>query len=222
MSYDIAVWAARSRPSAERAQEIYEALCEGKPPRSLKKRSREVAELVEHLLVEFPSLEAASDEDVDDCAWSVDPEVEGGFVVLNVVHSQADALLSRVLELAARCPLVCYDPPSEHVYFGESEPYEEAEDEVAVFMEAPELEPCAHLRPYLELLAKHGIDVVHKVHGRSWGDAFLVSGTIPFGALEAERPPEEPIRMAPDDRFFGCSECWQSVAELERYATGWP
>jgi hypothetical protein len=221
MSFDLALWKWRVEPSAPEAQVIYEQLAGGSPPEALRRAGTAVKRFLAELLDRYPPMAGADEKSVDKRVWSVDPELVGGGIVLCVRHSKAAAVEAAVRSLAERHALICYDPQSATVY-GPQSGYE-PEAETVELPDDATVVPCELIAPLLQLLEnEHGLTVAVRVRGRSWGEAFLLSGTIPFRELDRAGVVRSPLSVTLKERFIGCRDCWKSVAEHKRYKDGWP
>lgn len=109
MSFDLGVWSAGVRPSRAEAVNTYVRLCEGDA--QAVRPAPEVAAFHAALVAEFPEPVAGSDAAVDESApWSAGLDVGPGHVVMPMAWGRAADVAPRVLELAARHELVCFDP----------------------------------------------------------------------------------------------------------------
>ena len=58
----------------------------------------------------FPEIEMTPEEKLEDCPWSCAMKHSGLHVLLDIEHEKASAILPRVLGLAQKHGLVCFDP----------------------------------------------------------------------------------------------------------------
>ena len=81
---------------------------------------------------------------------------------------------------------------------------------------------CIHLKKTLDyLLKEHGIEVVSKVNGKSWGVGYLVGGKIPFEQILRERKLDEAVGFSKEEELISCRACWENIAEHDRYKNNW-
>ena len=81
---------------------------------------------------------------------------------------------------------------------------------------------CEHFREILNFLSQeHGIEVVSKVNGKSWGVGYLVNGKIPFNEVIASKKFGNTVKVSRDHEIIACSACWENIAEFSRYNGKW-
>ncbi|MEU7786818.1 hypothetical protein [Amycolatopsis sp. NPDC049159] len=111
MSYDLYLWAEPNPVTAERAGEICDRLADGDET-STAPAARNL-EFAAELVTQYPRLEDLTD--LDDSPWNMSPDVTDRRVVLCMGLSRAAEAGPRILELADRHSLVCYDPSTRQV-----------------------------------------------------------------------------------------------------------
>ena len=102
MSFDLGVWFAEARPSRAAASETYRRLCAGEP--AAVGAGGVVTGFYSALTAEFPEAADASSP------WSAGLDVGDDWVVMAMQWGRAAEVAPRVIELAARSGLVCFDP----------------------------------------------------------------------------------------------------------------
>jgi hypothetical protein len=114
MSFDLAVMNIEKPLTSSEATEIYHQLCEGNydalPP------SEKIDAFYQELTQQYPDMESYSDDDIDDCKWSVDLDVSDGAVVMSMVWSASEKMVNFITNLAEKHDLALYDPQDETVY----------------------------------------------------------------------------------------------------------
>lgn len=114
MSFDLAVMNVEKKISSEEATEIYNKLCDGEY--DVLKPSERIDSFYQELVEKYPDVESYSDDDIDDCPWSVELDVSDGAVVMSMVWSAADEIPSFVTNLAEKHGLALYDPQDGSIY----------------------------------------------------------------------------------------------------------
>ncbi|GII58113.1 hypothetical protein Pth03_65020 [Planotetraspora thailandica] len=108
MSFDLGVWFEPARITGDAATEKYVRLCEGDATGLVEPPA--VGAFHAELTAEFPDL-----DELDDAAgspWSAALTVSESHVLMSMIWSRADEMAARVVELAHRHGLVCFDPQS--------------------------------------------------------------------------------------------------------------
>ncbi len=81
---------------------------------------------------------------------------------------------------------------------------------------------CTHLKKTLDyLFAEHGIKVVSKVNGKSWGVGYLVDGKIPFEQIVKDKKLDGGVGFSEKEGLISCRACWENIAEHDRYRNNW-
>jgi hypothetical protein len=105
VSFDLGVWFAEARPSRAAAAETYQRLCAGEP--AAVRPGGVVSGFYAALVAEFPE---AADAGGGSSPWSAGLDVGDGWVVMAMQWGRVAEVAPRVIELAARSGLVCFDP----------------------------------------------------------------------------------------------------------------
>ena len=114
MSFDLAVMNIETPIGSEAAAEIYGELCEGNY--DVLKPSEKIDAFYRELIDKYPDIDSYSDDEVDDCPWSVEIDVSDGAVVMCMVWSRVEEVAPFVMGLAERHGLACYDPQDNKLY----------------------------------------------------------------------------------------------------------
>ena len=114
MSFDLAVMNIETPISSETAAEIYGELCEGNY--DVLKPSEKIDAFYREVIDKYPDIDSYSDDEVDDCPWSVEIDVSDGAVVMCIVWSRVEEVAPFVMGLAKRHGLACYDPQDDKLY----------------------------------------------------------------------------------------------------------
>ena len=114
MSFDLAVLNLERPLSSEEATSIYGELCDGNY--EVLQPSEKIDAFYQELTEKYPDIDSYSDDEVDDCPWSVDIDVSDGAVVMCVVWSRVEEIAPYVMGLAKRHELACFDPQEEQLY----------------------------------------------------------------------------------------------------------
>lgn len=114
MSFDLAVINVESRISPEAAAEIYAELCDGNY--DVLQPSAKIDAFYQELIGKYPDIDSYSDDDVDDCPWSVEIDVSDGAVMMCMVWSRVEEVAPFVMSLAEKHGLACYDPQDDKLH----------------------------------------------------------------------------------------------------------
>ena len=115
MSFDLAVWFEQRRPSRAEAVEKHQRLCAGQT--GVVAVHPSVATFYRALVAEFPELPGRAGAVVDPASpWSAGLDVSEGHVLMPMGWGRVGTVAPRVLELAGRHGLVCFDPQAEVVH----------------------------------------------------------------------------------------------------------
>ena len=112
MSYDLYLWATPNPVTAEQADDICHRLADGDEESTAP--AARLLEFAAELATHYPDLEDLTD--VDDSPWNMSPDATEHRVILCMGLSQASEAGPRILELADRYGLVCYDPSVRQVH----------------------------------------------------------------------------------------------------------
>lgn len=112
VSYDLYLWAEPNPVTAEQAGDICNRLADGDEA-STTPTARHL-EFAAELVTHYPRLEDLTD--VDDSPWNMSPDATDRRVILCMGLSRAAEAGARILELADRYSLVCYDPSTRQVH----------------------------------------------------------------------------------------------------------
>jgi hypothetical protein len=118
MSCDFAVWFPARRLTNEQAGELYAQLCEG-DTRGVRS-SPAVEAFYGELTAKHPDLDAAPEDRVDQCPWSVPCDRSPGHVIMSCVWSQAAYVEKLVRDLARKHGLAVYDAQAGAVTYPET------------------------------------------------------------------------------------------------------
>ena len=118
MSFDLAVMNVHASISLGEAAEIYGELCEGNY--GVLQPSERIDTFYRELVERYPDIDSYSDDEVDNCPWSVEIDVSDGAVVMCIVWSRAEELAPVVMKLAEKHGLACYDPQDDRLYLARS------------------------------------------------------------------------------------------------------
>jgi hypothetical protein len=105
VSFDLGVWSEEVRPSRVAAAETLRRLCAGES--AAVAPATAVRDFHAALVAEFPEAEDAEDES---SPWSAGLDVGDGFVLIPMGWGRAAKVAPRVIELAGRHGLICFDP----------------------------------------------------------------------------------------------------------------
>ena len=114
MSFDLAVLNIEHPISSEKAAEIYSELCSGNY--EILQPSEKIDAFYQELIEKYPDIDSYSDDEVDECPWSVEIDVSDGAVVMCMVWSGVEEVAPFVMELAQKHDLACYDPQDGKLY----------------------------------------------------------------------------------------------------------
>jgi hypothetical protein len=112
MSYDLYLWAKPSPVTAGQARDICYRLASS--DQSVTTPESRLLEFAKDLMSQYPRLEDLTD--VDNSPWNMSPDATLHRVILCMGLSQASKVGPRILELAGRYSLVCYDPSTQQVH----------------------------------------------------------------------------------------------------------
>lgn len=112
MSYDLYLWAEPSPVTASRALDICHRLAGG--DQSATVPEPRLLEFASDLVADYPRLEELTD--LADSPWNMSPDATAHRVILCMGLSKASIIGPRILELAERYSLVCYDPSTRQVH----------------------------------------------------------------------------------------------------------
>jgi hypothetical protein len=118
MSFDLAVMNIETPISSEEAAEIYGELCEGNY--DILRPSEKIATFYKELIDKYPDIDSYSDNEVDDCPWSVEIDVSDGAVVMCIVWSRVEEVAPFAMRLAEKHGLACYDPQDDKLHLPHS------------------------------------------------------------------------------------------------------
>jgi len=118
MSFDLAVISLEKEIGSEEAANIYAELCDANY--EILGPSTKIDAFYADLIGKYPDIDSYSDEEVDECPWSVEIDVSDGAVVMCIVWSRVDEVAPYVLKLAATHDLSCYDPQDDKLYLSPS------------------------------------------------------------------------------------------------------
>ena len=103
-----------SRISSEAAADIYGELCDGNY--DVLKPSAKIDAFYQELITRYPDIESYSDDNVDECPWSVEIDVSDGAVMVCIVWSRVEEVAPFVMRLAEKHGLACYDPQDDKLH----------------------------------------------------------------------------------------------------------
>jgi hypothetical protein len=112
MSYDLYLWAEPNPVTADQALKICHRLADG--DQSATMPEARLLEFTGDLVAEYPRLEELTD--LDDSPWNMSPDATAHRVILCMGLSKASIIGPRILELAERYSLVCYDPSTQQIH----------------------------------------------------------------------------------------------------------
>jgi len=118
MSFDLAVWHAPKRPTADEAGHLYVALCDSRTDGVAPHPA--VDAFYNELVARYREIETVPDaliDDTDYCPWSCALDRSPGHVVMACVWSEAENVEQFVRDLAGRHGLTVYDPQYGHVHY---------------------------------------------------------------------------------------------------------
>jgi hypothetical protein len=114
MSFDLAVMYLEKPIRLKEGAEIYAELCDGN--NDVLRHSSRIDSFYRDLIYKYPEIDSYSDDEVDDCPWSVSLDIYGGAVLMSIVWSRVEEVQSFIRELAAKHDLVCFDPQNDELY----------------------------------------------------------------------------------------------------------
>ena len=114
MSFDLAVMNLRGPVTSAEAGELYAELCEGNV--DVVASSENIDLFYQELTSKYPDIDSYSDDEVDNCPWSVELDISDGAVVMCMVWSRVEEVAPFVMQLAAKHNLACYDPQEEKIW----------------------------------------------------------------------------------------------------------
>jgi hypothetical protein len=112
MSYDLYLWAGPNPVTADLADEICHRLASGDQDSTTP--DARLLEFASELITRYPRLEDLTD--FDGSPWNMSPDATDHRVILCIGLSQASKVGPRILELANRYSLICYDPSTRQVH----------------------------------------------------------------------------------------------------------
>ena len=81
---------------------------------------------------------------------------------------------------------------------------------------------CIHLKPILDYLSnEHDIKVVKTTNGKGWGVGYLVNGEIPYDEIIKNKILCCGVTASQEHGLISCKECWENIAEYNRYHNHW-
>ena len=114
MSFDLAVMSLAKSIALDEAASIYAELCDGNY--EILGPSEKIDAFYSELISRYPDIDSYSDDEVDECPWSVEIDVSDGAVLVCMVWSRVEEVAPHVIKLAAKHDLSCYDPQNEKLY----------------------------------------------------------------------------------------------------------
>ncbi|MET8449073.1 hypothetical protein [Streptomyces sp. NPDC005209] len=115
LSFDLGVWSADVRPSRAEALDTYRRLCEGEP--AAVSAAAAVSAFHAALMAELPEPTDGADETGESSSpWSAGLDVGDGHVLMAMGWGQAAQVAPRVIDLAGRHGLICFDPQTGDVH----------------------------------------------------------------------------------------------------------
>ena len=114
MSFDLAVLHLEEPLTSEEAAEIYGQLCDGNY--DVLQSSEKIDAFYQELIAAYPDIDSYSDDEVDDCPWSVEIDVSDGAVVMCMVWSRVEEVAPFVMTLAQKHGLACFDLQEGKIY----------------------------------------------------------------------------------------------------------
>lgn len=118
MSFDLAVLNTDGPLSAEEAAGIYNELCDGNY--EILQPSEKIDAFYQELIQKYPDIDSYSDDEIDNCPWSVELDVSDGAVVMSIVWSRVEEVAPYVRSLAKKHDLACFDPQDQQLYLPSS------------------------------------------------------------------------------------------------------
>ena len=113
MSFDLAVMNVPKSITSAEASVLYAELCEGNV--DVLSPSADIDSFYQELISTYPDIDSYSDDDVDDCPWSVELDVSDGAVLMCMVWSRVEEVAPFVMNLAAKHHLACFDPQEDKI-----------------------------------------------------------------------------------------------------------
>ena len=81
---------------------------------------------------------------------------------------------------------------------------------------------CMHLKPILNYLeSEHNLKVIKYVNGKGMGVGNLVDGQIPFDEIINKKLLSSGVTVSKEHGLITCRECWENIAEHNRYNNNW-
>ncbi len=108
MSFDLVVWEKPKCTTNEEAEKVFEALVEGDD--SVVESSENILNFLRDLTVEYPEINNCTDDELEDCPWSVDFDKSEGHVLICCVWSRAEEMLEKISFLARKHKVQCFNP----------------------------------------------------------------------------------------------------------------
>lgn len=118
MSFDLAILNIEKPIDSEVAAEIYGELCDGNY--EVLQPSEKIGAFYQELVGKYPDIDSYSDDEVDECPWSVEVDVSDGAVIMSMVWSRVEEVALFVMKLAKKHDLACYDPQNSRLYLPSS------------------------------------------------------------------------------------------------------
>ena len=118
MSFGLAVISLEKSIALDEAASVYAELCDGNY--EILSPSAKIDAFYSELISRYPDIDSYSDDEVDECPWSVEIDVSDGAVLMCMVWSRVEEVAPYVIKLAARHDLSCYDPQDEKLYLSPS------------------------------------------------------------------------------------------------------
>jgi hypothetical protein len=114
MSFDLAVMNVEEPISSEEADAIYRKLCNGNY--EALNASERISSFYQELIKKYPDIDSYSDEEIDECPWSIEINVSDSAVIVNIVWSRVEEVALFVMKLAEKHGLAWYDPQAYEVW----------------------------------------------------------------------------------------------------------
>jgi hypothetical protein len=114
VSFDLAVLNVERPINSEEAAEIYGELCDGNY--DVLQPSEKIDTFYQELIGQYPDIDSYSNDEADDCPWSVEIDVSDGAVIMCMVWSRVEEVAPFVMRLAEKHSLACYDPQEDKVH----------------------------------------------------------------------------------------------------------
>ena len=113
MSFDLAVMNVPKSITSAEAGDLYAELCEGKV--DVLSPSANIDSFYQELISKYPDIDSYSDDEVDNCPWSVELNISDGAVLMCMVWSRVEEVAPFVMNLAAKHNLACFDPQEDKI-----------------------------------------------------------------------------------------------------------